>query len=334
MRILALTVPFFPSIGGVQTVANLLAAEWQFMGHEVCVATLAANVGEDSFPYRVMRQPSLFELCKLFRWADGVFLHGLTVRLGWPLLATHKPCVAIHHMILPRQSYSGWLRRRFVQRVHNVAVSAAVASTLPAESRIVPNPFDNKIFHSQYNICHRRDVIFVGRLIPGKGVDVLLLAMQHLKNSGTSPSLTVVGGGPDLNNLRALSKRLCIADQVDFVGVQTGERLAHILSEHRLIVIPSRCEESYGIVALEGIACGCVAVGSDSGGLPEAIGPCGVVFPRDDAASLAECLTSILTNSERFAQLRACATEHLDRHSPRVIAKRYLELLAAPVSTN
>ena len=55
--------------------------------------------------------------------------------------------------------------------------------------------------------------------------------------------------------------------QVEFTGVLQGETLVRTLNAHRIMVVPSRTPEPFGVVALEGIACGCVVVGSEGGGL-------------------------------------------------------------------
>ena len=91
-------------------------------------------------------------------------------------------------------------------------------------------------------------------------------------------------------------------------------------------------QEPFGIVALEAIGCGCVVVGSAGGGLPEAIGPCGVTFPNHDAAALARRLAELLESGEKIAALRAAAPAHLDRHRRSVVAARYLQVFAQALS--
>jgi glycosyltransferase involved in cell wall biosynthesis len=97
------------------------------------------------------------------------------------------------------------------------------------------------------------------------------------------------------------------------------------LNRHRILVVPSRWPEPFGIVALEAIACGCVVVGSAGGGLSEAIGPCGLTFPNGDGAALAHVLRELLGNPERVAELGTGGASHLARFSPSAVAKRYLE---------
>jgi glycosyltransferase involved in cell wall biosynthesis len=161
-----------------------------------------------------------------------------------------------------------------------------------------------------------RDLVFLGRLVSDKGVDVLLDALRVLSAAAAPPHLTIVGSGPEEGALRERARRLGLSERVEFVGTQAGDSLARTLAAHRVLVVPSRYDEPFGIVALEGIACGCVVVGSAGGGLPEAIGRCGRTFPNGDAAALARCLKELLESPEALATHRADAAQHLDRFGP------------------
>ena len=140
------------------------------------------------------------------------------------------------------------------------------------------------------------------------------------------PGLTVVGEGPESPALQAQARRLGLADRVSFVGSKSGEELVRILNQHRLLVVPSRYNEPFGIVALEGIACGCVVVGSRGGGLKDAIGPCGKVFSNGDPAELARVLGALMQESESMAQCIRSAPGHLATHSAKHVMQRYLEV--------
>jgi glycosyltransferase involved in cell wall biosynthesis len=78
-------------------------------------------------------------------------------------------------------------------------------------------------------------------------------------------------------------------------------------------------------VALEGAACGCIVIGSDQGGLPDAIGPCGFTFPNGNATALAECIAKVL-HDEYPPKNDTARKFHLERHQPRVVIDRYLSL--------
>jgi len=93
------------------------------------------------------------------------------------------------------------------------------------------------------------------------------------------------------------------------------------------MAVPSRWAEPFGIVALEGIACGCAVVGTALGGLPEAIGRCGVTVPNADAPAMARALRSLLENDSLRANYCSAAPAHLARHARSQVARSYLNVL-------
>jgi glycogen synthase len=161
-------------------------------------------------------------------------------------------------------------------------------------------------------------------LVSDKGVSLLLDALKALN---PTPRLTIAGDGPERAALERQVADSGLDPHVDFVGPQHGEQLATLLRQHRVLVVPSLWQEPFGIVALEGIACGCVVIGSAGGGLAEAIGPCGVTFPNGDVAALANAIRNLLTNPGERARLQQSAPSHLSRFTPRHVAGLYLNAM-------
>jgi glycosyltransferase involved in cell wall biosynthesis len=207
----------------------------------------------------------------------------------------------------------------------NISCSHAVRDSLQCGGEVIPNPYDHRRF-KLFPEHRDRAIAFVGRLVSDKGVDVLLRAMRRLRVGGTQATLTIVGDGPERRALEALTAEYALQDQVDFVGAQSHDDLPAILNRHLILVAPSLWEEPFGIVALEGAACGCVVVGSQGGGLAEAIGPCGETFPNGDDGRLSEILDQLLSNPSRRQAFRDAAPLHLARHRIDAIASRYLEV--------
>jgi glycosyltransferase involved in cell wall biosynthesis len=212
----------------------------------------------------------------------------------------------------------------------SVAVSGAVAACFKTKSIIIPNPYAAQIFVRTREFENREnDLIFVGRLVTEKGADILLNALAMLGRGGMSPTCTIVGNGPEEGRLKRLCCELALEKQVVFAGARSGEELAALLNEHRIIVVPSRYAEPFGIVALEGIACGSVVVASAGGGLPEAIGPCGLTFENGSVAQLAAVLSDLLGHPSKCLQLTAHAQQHLENFHPSVVADAYLRVFQA-----
>jgi glycogen synthase len=336
LRILLSSHAFAPSIGGLETVSQSLAEEFVRQGHEVRVITqtLADVVHPDATrsTYRIWRRPSPLQLLSLVRWCEIYFHNNISLPRTWPLTLVRRPWVVAHHVWIPRGGM-GRLKRLALRHASGISVSHAIASDLATPSVVIPNPYDDATFRRLPAIERAKDLIFVGRLVSDKGVHLLIEALAQLRSRGLRPSLTIVGKGPEEASLRAQAQAAHVATQVSFVGWHGKAELARLLNEHRLIVVPSLWQEPFGIVALEGIACGCVAVGSEGGGLRDAIGPCGRTFPNGDAAALAATLEPLLREPQGLDALRAGAEQHLRRHRLDRVAAEYLSVFTGCLDT-
>jgi glycosyltransferase involved in cell wall biosynthesis len=333
MKILLSSYVFPPSVGGIEAVAVMLAEEFVAAGHDLKVVTHTLDDGNATFPYEVIRQPRALPLIRLVGWPDVVLHVNISLHTGWPLLFRTKPWVISHHSWVPK-NVRGFVKRRCTLAAHNISVSHAVAQSLDAPSVVIPNPYDEGTFQERTNSKPDRDLIFVGRLVTEKGVDCALKALRLLKEGGIAPNFTVVGKGPDESRLRQLTAELGLDEQVKFVGLKRGEELASEFARHRILVVPSTSDEPFGVVALEGIASGCVVIGSEGGGLKDAIGPCGMTFPNRNVSSLASCLRELLADTERFNGYRQHAKKHLAGFSRPLIAQKYLDVMQSASSSS
>jgi glycosyltransferase involved in cell wall biosynthesis len=336
MKILFSSHAFYPSIGGLESVGLLLAQEFAMAGHEVVVVTQTPSVeNAPDFPFSVVRRPDARTLIRLTAWADVVYHHNISLQTAWPLMLVRRPWVVSHHGWLPRGfnrlGIKGALKRTVLRGATGIAVSQALAADFTTPCTVIPNPYDDKIFRLISEVAREGDLAFVGRFVSQKGLPVLLQALRHLAPRGLRPNLTVIGGGPEDKAWRQLALDLGLAEQVCFVGPKRGEDLVALLNGHRVLVVPSLLNEGFGVVALEGLACGCVVVGSESGGLKEAIGAAGLTFPNGDAPALAQCLEKVLFDPEIVADCLSAVPEHLNLHRPPGVAKRYLAVLSESI---
>jgi glycogen synthase len=330
MKILLCSVPYPPSIGGIETVSEILADRFKQAGHDVHVATLTATDERHSGPINIMRRPSLRAYFEAVRWADVVVHNNISLKFAWPLLILRRPWVIAHHMWSPRSGPGGLLGRLKHFATHfgdNIAVSSAMARTLSVPATIIPNPYDDDLFVLRHDAIRSRDIVFVGRLVESKGAALLLEAMARLRQLGKPLTLTIVGGGPEEAALRHLTRVLDLEQQVSFRGFMKGNGLVDILHEHRIMVVPSTAAEPFGIVALEGIACGLVPIVARSGGLPDAIGNCGVVVPPSDSVALATAISALDDDPTRLEQLTHERHGHLPKHTRQRVADSYLRVI-------
>jgi glycosyltransferase involved in cell wall biosynthesis len=164
--------------------------------------------------------------------------------------------------------------------------------------------------------AHRPPVIgYAGRLVPEKGVDTLLQAAAQLP---LPVEVRLAGEGPEQPRLATLAATLGLAERCRFVGPVAYAAMPAFLRALDVLVLPSRTtpnwKEQFGRVLVEALACGVAVVGSDSGAIPEVIGPAGGVFPEGDAAALAHTLADLLAQPARRAELRALGLARVQAH--------------------
>jgi glycosyltransferase involved in cell wall biosynthesis len=326
MRILFSSHVYAPSIGGLESVSAVLAEEFVRRGHEVKLITQTPGKDDGTAAFEIWRRPSPARLFQLVRWCDLCFHNNISLPRAWPLLLLRRPWVVAHHVWIPRRGLAARAKRLALGRAVGISVSTAVADHLSTPSTVIPNPYDDRLFREIPDVARNRDIVFLGRLVSDKGADLLVDAVARLKSAGFDPTVTIVGSGPEERTLRGRVRGLGLQDQVAFTGPMRGNELVRVLNGHRLIAIPSRWEEPFGVVALEGMACGCVPVGSSGGGLGEAIGGCGETFPRGDAVALADVLGRLLRDPARLLEFRHRMPEYLRRHTAASVAARYLQV--------
>lgn len=147
---------------------------------------------------------------------------------------------------------------------------------------------------------------YIGRIVPAKGVDLLLRALAGLDGDWR---LRLVGGGPALGEMRALAGALGIADRAAFVGQLPSSELPAQYGEIDVLVLPSLTQdnwkEQFGRVLVEAMASGVPVIGSDSGSIPGVIGDAGLIVPEGDAVAL----TRVIRDVKDRAALRADLAE-------------------------
>ncbi|OGO13393.1 MAG: glycosyl transferase [Chloroflexi bacterium RBG_16_47_49] len=177
--------------------------------------------------------------------------------------------------------------------------------------RFYPIPPDEAKEYIGVPPCGRM-ILFVGRIEPLKGLDVLIeaLGMMHQKDvlKENPFCLVIIGGEPDesaeqanieMSRIKSLSKQYGLKDLVTFLGKRSQDSLPYYYSAAEVVVVPSQYE-SFGMVALEAMACGKPVVASQIGGLAYLVqdGVTGFTVPVDDPAELANRLTPLLQDSD------------------------------------
>ena len=335
MKILVGSHRFSPEVGGIETASALLATEFAALGHEVKLLTATAGTDQQEWPFEVIRRPSCGLLLDLARWSEVFFQNNISLQSLWAAVLCRKPWVVTHQTWITKVNGElGWrdhLKRFLLRFATNVAISHAVAEDIGGPSVVVGNPYCDDVFQQFPGSARDRDLVFLGRFVSDKGLDLLIEALAILRREGMTPRLTIVGTGPEESAIRDLADVRGVVDQVEFAGLKAGRELAELLNRHEIMVVPSRWAEPFGIVALEGIACGCVVVGSEDGGLKEAIGPCGLTFANGSIEGLAAALRRALREPELRELLRSHRETHLARFEATNVAREYLGIFGKAV---
>jgi glycosyltransferase involved in cell wall biosynthesis len=316
-----------PARGGIERFLDDLLSAWVAAGN---TATAIAPAGStfsnvetrhgNLFAWRWMRPSYLPLLWQLPRWAKRanadfvLFGHASNALAAAALLSPFgfRYGVIAHGMDVRRMPR--WLARATLNAATTVfANSSATAAYLRGVGvraepvLLTPGVAVPKVTSD----LHEPRILFVGRLVPRKGLATLIRALKLAVRAAPHARLTVVGDGPDRGRVTALAAEIGVGDRVEFLGSQTDTELADLRRRSACaVLVPEKTEdatdvEGYGMVLAEAQAAGIPAVTVDQPGVREAVAPEGALFvPPKDPEALAEALVRILTDStlrERMA---------------------------------
>ncbi|MHB1004570.1 MAG: glycosyltransferase [Chloroflexota bacterium] len=215
----------------------------------------------------------------------------------------------------------------------------------PAQVSIVPcgvntsrfRPLARQQARAELGLDGRWVALFVGRMDPLKGLDLLLQAGHQLSVQAPNLQIVVVGGDavPESEEARVrdLARDLGLAERVRFVGAVPQADLPRYYSAADVCVVPSYYE-SFGLVAVEALACGTPVIASRVGGLPKVVkhGENGLLVPERTAAAFAASIAALHEDEALRADLARRARGSIGHLVWGAIARRiasvYEELLA------
>jgi len=155
---------------------------------------------------------------------------------------------------------------------------------------------------------------YVGRLVPEKGLHVLLAAMKRLPSR---VECVIIGDGPMRAELELWSSLPELSGRIHMIDPVSPEDLVNYLNCMDALALPSltaaHWKEQYGRIIAEAMSCGVPVVGSDSGAIPEVIGSAGIVVPEGDVAALSDALAVLLDSREQRRQLGALGRERAEQ---------------------
>jgi glycosyltransferase involved in cell wall biosynthesis len=168
------------------------------------------------------------------------------------------------------------------QLPHTKVIYHGIEDSLPIPDRSTPSQ----------KLC----IAYVGRLVPEKGIPVLLEAAKILHAEGHDFEIRIIGDGSDRPKLEDLIRREKLESFTSITGFLTGDAFARALQDIFVVVMPSTWEETAGLAAIEQMMRGRLVIAADIGGLTEVLGDSGLKFSPGDPESLANCLRSVIEN--------------------------------------
>jgi spore coat protein SA len=186
-------------------------------------------------------------------------------------------------------------------------------------SYVVYNGADERVFQpGESSDGASATVIFTGRLVPYKGVHVLLEAMRLLQKSGAAIRCAVVGGsGFGRSKPTRYVRKLhhMVPENCSMLGYQSGEALAELLQRASIFCCPSIWNDPFPLAPIEAMAAGLPVVASNVGGLPETLAHGGgVLVPPNDPEQLAEALSALAGDRQRRRYLAQAARQAFEQH--------------------
>lgn len=324
MKILVYSSTFYPKVGGIENVMLNLALQWCEFGHKVIVVTDTKEISDYDERLSVIRNWSPKLLLQLLNDVDVFIESCISLKTAWISLKYYKKWFVVHHTYYQHGNLVfGFIKNLLTYFSKNIFVSEYVASRMYGHGVVIHN-FYNDVFINSKGLRVNHSIIFIGRLVSDKGCLLLLEAFSRLPNRF---SLTVVGDGPELSRLKAYTAKYDLSNRVSFEGVLLGDKLVQKLNTHQIIAVPSLWDEPFGLVAQEGVLCGCVPVYANKGGLKEAVKGCGLSCQIDTPDKFSDALMYAYENLALYQdEVEVAGIKIREERSLECIANKYLKI--------
>ena len=346
-RILLMMDAFWPNVGGVEVLAGGLGEALVRRGHDVVVVTgrtddvrpdddtyLGIPVYRFPFAHAVLHRDveaiarSMGRLGRLYSELQPDIYHifptGPAALFHLTAIARHPaPTLTAIQLAMPDRRDEG----RLLEKLLGLPgwVTACSQGTLDHTRSLVPEIASrSSVVYNAIPVAdgvpapadHDTPILLcLGRVVEDKGFDVALSAFRIVLNELPDARLVVAGDGIARQNLERLAADLGVDDRVEFTGTVDREEVPSLIDAATLVIMPSRWEEAFGLVALEAAQRARPVVASRVGGLQEVVvdGETGLLVPREDPAALADAVVSLLRDPARAAELGRKARERAVR---------------------
>ena len=347
----------YPLPGGVTQHVRYLYENLRQRGHDVRILTSSHGLQRASEGdvirlgkgFSMPANGSVGTVTVSFRYISQV--REVLERERFDVLHFHEPFVPFLSLVLLRESqsvnvatfhaYGGWSPAyefgsralgSYAGQLHGrIAVSAAARHFIdryfPGDYKVIPNGVDVDRFRRAVPVARwqdgTRNILFVGRFEPRKGVLVLLKAYRMLRKTGCDCRLLLVGGGPQEREARRYVATRGLRG-VEFLGRISDDEKAQLFRTADVFVSPATGRESFGIVLLEAMAAGAPIVASDIHGYKGVVrrGREALLVPPREPKPVAASIARLLRDPELAREMSEAGVRRAEEFSwPRVTAK-------------
>ena len=341
MRILYWTEAFWPQIGGVEVLATkflpamrargceftIVAAHAQgtvppprefcgmpvfrFPFHEALAGRDLDRLGQIRTQLVALKRDFQPDVVHLNFAGPGVFFHLQTAAPATPLL------ISLRLSLPPHAGAAGTLLHRALSSAAWVtANSAAVLDTarraapgIEARSSLIYNSVQMPALSPAPLHFAPPRLLVLSRLVTDKGVDLAIRALRAIRERSPNAVLAVAGDGPARGDLERLVAELDLGAAVEFLSWVSPAEVPALLNVTDVVLVPSRWDEAFGLVALEAAQMGRPTVATRVGGLPEVVvhGVTGLLVEREDVAALAAAVLTLIEHPDAARQMGEAA---------------------------
>lgn len=324
------SINFYPSIGGIEVMTENLAREFTLMGHKVTIITNTLDADSRSFPFNVLRCPKKKKLFDEYRRCDVYVHQSVSLKYIWPLLLIRKTFFIVYHQVGWERGFKGIIKSIISHFSHNICVSKTTAKGYHLKKYdVIYNAYNDNIFKLG-NDKRRKDILFVGRLNKDKGAYLLIEAFNDFKqNNSNECQLNMIGDSSERNQIENFARNTKYYSDIHFLGLKSSGEIANILNRHHILAVTSTHPyyEAFGIVVLEGLACGCIVIGADGDGIEEALHSAGILYKNGDKDELYNALIkAYYMTDEEYSEKRKIAENWLRKRTLSQVALRYIEV--------
>ena len=226
---------------------------------------------------------------------------------------------------------------KFIELVRRYGIKTSIVH--------IPNAIDFDIFNPHVDSKNTREkylpsdgkylISFIGRLVPQKGIDVLIKAIPNINSFVNNCIYLIVGEGPQREKLENIAKKLSIKN-IAFIGMIQYSKIPKLISASDIMIFPSLGAEGSPRVLLETMACGKPVIATKIRGVTELIidGKTGVLVEEGNVHQITEAVISLLRNEQNREEIGKNAYEYVkDKFSWKYVGNETLKIYRQAISS-